>query len=62
MTKEEEIRNQAVNEQRALMAFLDKACKWLKNTIDEEVLIKCGYVVKCICVDDFIEDFRKAME
>ena len=51
----------AIEEPQEKMISLEDACKWLKNTIDEEVLIKCGYVVKCIGVDDFVEDFRKAM-
>ena len=42
--------------------MIDKACEWLKNTIDDDVLVKCGSVIKCMDVDDFILYFRKAME
>ena len=42
--------------------FLDEACEWLKNTIDDDVLVKCGSVIKCMDVDDFVLYFRKAME
>ena len=42
--------------------MIDKACEWLKNTIDDDVLVKCGSVIKCMDVDDFVLYFRKAME
>lgn len=42
--------------------LLDKTCEWLKNTIDDDVLVKCGSVIKCLDVDDFVLYFRKAME
>ena len=47
-----------VNKQK----FIEKACEWLKNTIDDDVLVKCGSVVKCIDVNEFVEYFRKSME
>lgn len=52
-------------EQGAMWAdrtMLDKVCKWLKENIDEDVLVKCGSVIKCMDADEFSEYFRKAME
>lgn len=42
--------------------MLDKVCEWLKENIDEDVLVKCGSVIKCMDADEFSEYFRKAME
>lgn len=42
--------------------LIEKACEWLKNTIDDDVLVKCGSVIKCIDVDEFVLYFCKAME
>ena len=42
--------------------MIEKACKWLIEKIDEDVLIKCGSVIKCIDAVEFSEYFRKAME
>ena len=44
------------------MVSLDKVCEKLKNTIDDDVLVKCGSVIKCMDVDDFVLYFRKIME
>lgn len=44
------------------MVSLDKVCEKLKNTIDDDVLVKCGSVIKCMGVDDFVLYFRKIME
>lgn len=44
------------------MVSLEQVCEWLKNTIDDDVLVKCGSVIKCMDVDDFVLYFRKAME
>ena len=44
------------------MVNLDDVCEWMKNTIDDDVLVKCGSVIKCMNVDDFVLYFRKAME
>lgn len=44
------------------MVSLDKVCECLKNTIDDDVLVKCGSVIKCMDVDDFVLYFRKIME
>lgn len=41
--------------------LIEKATEWLKNTIDEDVLVKCGNVIKCIDANDFSEYFYKAM-
>ena len=41
---------------------LEQVCEWLKNTIYDDVLVKCGSVIKCMDVDDFVLYFRKAME
>lgn len=42
--------------------FLNKACEILKNTIDDDVLVKCGSVIKCMDVEDFVLYFRIVME
>jgi hypothetical protein len=42
--------------------MIDRACKWLIEKIDEDVLIKCGSAIKCIDSVEFSEYFRKAME
>lgn len=42
--------------------MLDKACKILKNTIDDDVFINCGSVVKFMPANEFVEYFRKSME
>ena len=49
-------------EHQEKMVSLDKVCEWLKNTIDDDVLVKCGSVIKCMDVDDFVSYFSKAME
>lgn len=41
---------------------LEQVCELLKNIIDDDVLVKCGSVIKCMDVDEFILYFRKAME
>ena len=42
--------------------LIEKACELLKNTIDDDVLVKCGSVIKCMDVDEFVVYFCKAME
>ena len=42
--------------------ILDKACKILKNTIDDDVFINCGAVIKFMSANEFVEYFRKSME
>lgn len=49
-------------EPREKMVSLDKACEWLKNTIDDDVFINCGTVVKFMPANEFVEYFRKSME
>ena len=44
------------------MVSLEQVSEWLKNTIDDDILVKCGSVIKCMDVDDFVLYFRKAME
>ena len=51
-----------VDEPQDKMVSLNKVCEQLKNTIDDDVLVKCGSVIKCMDVDDFVLYFRKAME
>lgn len=41
---------------------LDKACEWLKNTIDDDVFINCDSVIKIMPANEFVEYFRKIME
>jgi hypothetical protein len=50
------------DEPQEKMVSLDKVCEWLKNTIDDDVLVKCGSVIKCIDVNDFVLYFRKSFE
>lgn len=42
--------------------WIEQAKEWLKNTIDDDVLVKCGSVVKCMDVDEFVSYFSKTME
>lgn len=42
--------------------LIEKACEWLKNTIDDDVLVKCGSVIKYMDVDEFVLYFCKAIE
>lgn len=42
--------------------LIKKSCKLLKNTIDGNVLVKCGSVIKCMDVNEFVLYFCKAME
>lgn len=44
------------------LVSLEDVCEWMKNTIDDDVLVKCGSVIKCMDVDDFVLYFRKTME
>lgn len=50
------------NPQFSKEEFIEKACEWLKNTIDDDVFINCGGVVKIIPANEFVEYFRKTME
>ena len=52
----------AIEKPQEKMVSLEQACEWLKNTIDDDVLVKCGSVIKCMDVDDFVLYFLKAME
>ena len=44
------------------MVSLEQVCEWLKNTIDDDVFINCGAVVKFMQANEFVEYFRKSME
>lgn len=57
----EEIFTEA-EESKDKMVSLDKVCTLLKSVIDEDVLVKCGSVIKCMGANDFSEYVRKAME
>ncbi len=59
---DEMIEGLADAEPQEKMISLDKVCELLKNTIDDDVLVKCGSVIKCMGVDDFVLYFRKIME
>lgn len=50
------------NPQFSKEEFIEKACKWLENTIDDDVFVNCGSVIKIIPPNEFVEYFRKAME
>lgn len=52
----------AEEEPQEKMVSLEQVCDRLKNTIDDDVLVKCGSVIKCMDVDDFVLYFRKIME
>lgn len=52
----------AIEKPQEKMVSLEQVCEWLKNTIDDDVLVKCGSVIKCMDVDDFVLYFRKVME
>ena len=43
------------------MVSLEQVCECLKNIIDDDVLVKCGSVIKCMDVDDFILYLRKTI-
>lgn len=36
--------------------------KWLQENIDDDVLVKCGSVIKCMDAKDFSEYFENAMK
>lgn len=42
--------------------LIDKACEWLKNTIDDDVFVNCGNVIKYMLANEFVEYFRREME
>ena len=50
------------DEQQNKMISLNKAKEWLKNTIDDDVLVNCGSVIKIMSAAEFVEYFNKAME
>ncbi len=51
-----------VDEPQEKMVSLGKVCEVLKNTIDDDVLVKCGSVIKCMSINEFVEYFCKTME
>jgi hypothetical protein len=51
-----------IEEPQEKMVSLEDVCKWIKNNVDDDILVKCGSVIKCMDVDDFVLYFRKAME
>ena len=59
---DEMIEGLANEEPQEKMVSLEQVCDRLKNTIDDDVLVKCGSVIKCMDVDDFVLYFRKIME
>lgn len=52
----------AIEKPQEKMVSLEQVCELLKNIIDDDVLVKCGSVIKCMDVDEFVLYFRKAME
>lgn len=46
----------------AIKAMIEKTRKFLKENIDDDVLVKCGSVIKCMSVEDFSEYFCKNIE
>lgn len=51
----------AIEKPQEKMVSLEQACEWLKNTIDDDVLVKCGSVIKCIDANEFAEYFYETM-
>lgn len=49
----------AVEKTQEKMVSFEDVCKWLQKTIDDDVLVKCGSVIKCMDANDFVEYFRK---
>lgn len=41
---------------------IDISKKWLQENIDDDVLVKCGSVIKCMDANDFSEYFENAMK
>ena len=60
--QDEKIEGPVEVEPQYKMVSLEQVCEQLKNTIDDDVLVKCGSVIKCMGVDDFVLYFRKIME
>ena len=60
--QEKKIERLADAEPQDKMVSLEQVCECLKNIIDDDVLVKCGSVIKCMDVDDFILYLRKTME
>lgn len=52
----------AIEKPQEKMVSLEQACEWLKNTIDDDVLVKCGSVIKCMDANEFSEYFKNAMK
>ena len=50
------------NKPQEKMVSLNDACEWMKNTIDDDVFINCGAVVKFMSANEFVEYFRKTFE
>lgn len=46
----------------AIKAMIEKTRKFLKENIDDDVLVKCGSVIKCMDVEEFSEYFCKNIE
>ena len=42
--------------------FIEQTKEWLQKTIDDDVLVKCVSVIKCMDVNEFVLYFCKAME
>lgn len=42
--------------------MIEKAEKWLRKNINEDVSVPCGNVIKIISADEFVEYFIKSME
>lgn len=55
-------RNKTMEKSQKKTVRLEEACEWLKNTIYDDVLVKCGSVIKCMGVDEFVSYFNKSME
>jgi len=41
--------------------FIDISKKWLQENIDDDVLVKCGSVIKCMDANEFSEYFENIM-
>ena len=52
----------ADTEPQEKMVSLEDVCKWIEDNVDDDILVKCGSLIKCMDVNDFILYFRKSME
>ena len=42
--------------------LINKVCEQLQNIVDDDVLVKCGNVIKCMDTNEFSEYFKNIIE